>query len=62
MVVIEEYPIRWRSPLVDLEKLVYLRDVEGWSFEKLAKWTERNPITLRLLYKKYYEEQRKWKL
>ena len=61
MVVIEEHPIRWRKPPVDLEKLAYLRDVEGWSFKRLADWAERSPITLRLLYKKYSEEQSKGK-
>jgi len=56
MVEIKEFPIIWRRPPLDLEKLAYFHQVQGWNLEKLAKWANRSPITIRQILKRMAEK------
>lgn len=56
MVEIEEFPIIWKRPPLDLEKLAYFHQVQGWSLDKLAKWANRSPITIRQILKRLVDE------
>lgn len=56
MVEIEEFPIIWRRPPLDLEKLAYFHQAQGWNLNKLAKWANRSPITIRQILKRIDDE------
>ena len=56
MVEIEEFPIIWKRPPLDLEKLAYFHKVQGWNLDKLANWANRSPITIRQILKRIADE------
>ncbi len=57
MVEIEEFPIIWKRPYLDLEKLAYFHQVQGCNLNKLAKWAKRSPITIRQILKRMADEK-----
>jgi len=56
MVEIWEFPIIWKRPPLDLEKLAYFHQVQGWNLDKLAKWANRSPITIRQILKRIADD------
>ncbi len=51
-----EFPIIWKRPPLDLEKLAYFHQVQGWNLNKLAKWANRSPITIRQILKRITDD------
>ncbi len=52
---VEEYPIQWREPRVDLAELAKLRWIEGFSTQELMKRYERTQYAI----ENYYQNLRR---